>query len=228
MVKVSFVIRTLNEVSSIGKVISLINELKGNFSKEIVIVDSGSTDGTVEVVSEHENVVLLKVEPKDWSWGYSLNLGVARAIGDYIVIISGHCYISEESFLEKSISLLEQNHKVAAVYGQQKPIDNFDPFEEWELFSWYPNMSLHIMDNPKSLIGVSNACCVLKKVAWKLNSFDENAQSMEDGIWAVSIINAGWKLIYSSDIGVYHSHKFDPQYIYRKWFSRTLQGAPFC
>jgi hypothetical protein len=77
------------------------------------------------------------------------------------------------------------------------------------------------------LIGVSNACCILKRAAWELIKFDEDAQSMEDGIWAVSIINAGWKLIYSSNIGVYHSHKFEPQYIYRKWFSRTLQGLLF-
>jgi rhamnosyltransferase len=141
MVKVSFVIRTLNEVNSISRVINLINEIKGDFEKEIVVVDSGSTDGTISIASQYKNVVLLKIEPKEWSWGYSLNVGIERASGDYIVVISGHCYIAEDSFLEKSITLLSQNHNVAALYGKQKPIDGLDPFEEWELFSWYPNIS---------------------------------------------------------------------------------------
>jgi rhamnosyltransferase len=73
----SIVIRCYNEVEHIGGVLDTIaGQSMQDF--EIVVVDSGSTDGTLDVVAGHD-VELVHIEKEDFSFGRSLNMGCARA-----------------------------------------------------------------------------------------------------------------------------------------------------
>lgn len=79
---VSFVIRTKNEGKFIGKVLGLLQkQTYQNF--EIIIVDSGSTDRTLEAVKKFR-VKLIKIKPQDFNYSYALNLGISNAKGIYI------------------------------------------------------------------------------------------------------------------------------------------------
>ena len=71
---VSFVIRTKNEEKLIGKVLkSLWDQTYKNF--EVIIVDSGSTDKTLEIVKKFP-VKLIEIKPKEYNPSYALNLGI--------------------------------------------------------------------------------------------------------------------------------------------------------
>lgn len=86
--KVSFVIRTLNESFWIEKVLkTLLQQDYNNF--EIIIIDSGSKDKTVEIVKRFP-VKLIQIKPEEFHYSYALNLGISKAKGDYIAIISGY------------------------------------------------------------------------------------------------------------------------------------------
>ncbi len=71
--KVSIVIRCHNEAEHIGK---LFAELKRQTftDYEVVVVDSGSDDGTLDIVTS-EDVILEHIRKEDFSFGRSLNLG---------------------------------------------------------------------------------------------------------------------------------------------------------
>lgn len=227
--KVSFIIRTLNEGKTLNEALKRIHLLQDNYGKEIVIVDSGSTDNTLQI-SEKHGAKIVKISKEKWSWGRALNLGIENCTGDYIVLISGHCFISTKDFLIKSISLLE-NKEVAAVYGKQLAIPNIDPFEEYELYSWYPDLDLYkmnfnILTKGKGK-GISNACCVLKKSAWLNVKYNEEVNIFEDLLWALNITKFGYNLCYSNRFSVYHSHLFNVAYIYRKWYWRYFEGLNF-
>lgn len=227
MCKVSFVIRTLNEALTIRKVIDSINSQSFDGGIEIVIVDSGSTDGTLEQVSDVKNVNVYTISGADWSWGRALNVGIQNSTGEYIFIISGHCFLGGDSFISSSLNSFSFSKNIMAVYGRQVAIPKHDPFEEWELYNWYPDVGFKYIQKAHQMIGVSNACCVLRREGWEHIKFNEEAQSLEDAIWALNMLSAGYSIAYNSDVWLYHSHQFNVNYIYRKWFSRVLQALYF-
>ena len=57
--------------------------------REIIIVDSGSTDATLSIASRYP-VRVLHISPNEFSFGRSLNKGCQAASGEFIVIASGH------------------------------------------------------------------------------------------------------------------------------------------
>ncbi len=144
----SFVIRTLNEGRFLKQTLEIINNLEGNFSKEVVIVDSESTDNTVEI-AEQFKCKIVNILQKDWSWGKALNLGIENAKGRYIVILSGHSFIKNPDFLLNAKEFLESDINTAGVYGKQIPIKEINPFEEFEYRKYYPDLEKFVMDNPK-------------------------------------------------------------------------------
>jgi len=219
---ISFVIRTLNEGAYLERTLREISTQATNVAVEVIIVDSGSTDNTLDIARKY-GAKIVHISKENWSWGRSLNLGIENAQGDAVGIISGHCYLASNTFIDTA---LEHLKSYDAIYGRQLPLPRMDPFEEFELSCWYPEERL-IDINADLLVGVSNACCVMRKSAWEQLRFDEDAQSMEDGIWAYNALSRHLKLAYTSEIAVYHSHQFAPDHIYRRWYARTLEGIRF-
>ena len=86
----SIVIRAFNEEKHIGKLLKGI-EQQTIKDIEIVVVDSGSTDGTLEIVKKFD-VKMVNIDAREFTFGRSLNRGIQEARGKYIVIISAHCY----------------------------------------------------------------------------------------------------------------------------------------
>lgn len=70
----SVVIRAFNEEKYIERLIIGITQQTIN-SIEIILVDSGSTDGTLEIVSRYP-VRVVHIRPEDFTFGRSLNLGI--------------------------------------------------------------------------------------------------------------------------------------------------------
>jgi rhamnosyltransferase len=222
MKKFSFVIRTLNEAENLPKTIKIIRNLHGYNETEIIIVDSGSTDKTLEI-AKYFSCVIVNISQDKWSWGRSLNLGIETSTGKYIAIISAHSFIVNKDFLKKSEEILADKN-IAGVYGMQRPIERIDIFEELELSDFFPNLNRHEMDKDSNkFIGVSNACSVIRRDAWEECKYDEYVDSLEDGLWAKDIAKMGYKLVYTNEISIYHSHPFDSQYVYRKWYWRTYE-----
>ena len=225
----SFVIRTYNEGKYIRETLERIEKQKGNFSKEVIIVDSESTDNTVKIAEEY-NCKIIKIPQKNWSWGKALNTGIEKAKGEFIVILSGHSFIKGTDFLINAKKFFDKYEKLAAVYGKQFPILGMNPLEEFEYRNYYPDIDEFIMTNPKKkLIGISNACAVIKKKVWEENKYNEEVQSLEDSLWTKEVLKKGYTAIYTDKIKIYHSHIFNVPYLYKRfyWFIyyNLLEGS---
>ena len=66
---------------------------------EIILVDSGSTDRTLEIASQYP-VRVVHIQPQDFTFGYSLNQGITASHGELIVIASAHVYPVYPDWLE--------------------------------------------------------------------------------------------------------------------------------
>ena len=94
---VSVVLGTYNRLPFLQSTITSIRASKIDFSYEVIVVDGGSTDGTIEWLTAQRDIILIvqhnhetvgaKTRRKR-GWGYFMNLGFKCAEGRYICLIS--------------------------------------------------------------------------------------------------------------------------------------------
>ena len=208
---ISFVIRTNNEEKLIGKVLKvLFQQTCQDF--EVIIVDSGSTDKTLEIVKKFP-IQLIKIKPKEYNPSYALNLGITRGKGKYIGIISGHSLPISKTWLEDGLADFKKNRQVAAVTGHytENPIGYHCQTLGWLLFKFERGPREEFcpwMTNTNSLI---------RKDRWQEYSFDEKLFGCEDYDWACEMLARGYNVIKDPKFSVFHSHPYigRPGYLQR-------------
>lgn len=212
---VSIVLRVKNEARTLNDVLRAVERQRYGEDIDLVLVDSGSTDGTIEIARAH-NCRIFFIKPEDFSWGYALNFGAEKASGDFIVYLSGHCVPVDEFWLEQLLAPFK-DAAVGGVFSRHVPIPEIDPFEAIELeYFWFPAGG----GEPIESDAFSNASCALRRATWEAVKFNEQLLSLEDGEWANRARAAGWKIIYQPRSMVSHSHPPRVENIYRRWFWR--------
>ena len=170
---VSILIRTKNEERFIGQTLSAIFDQEIEVPFEVIVIDSGSTDGTLEIVREFD-VRFYQIKSDKFSFGYALNYGAGLAMGEFIVNLSAHCIPVDSKWLGNLLAPLLSEPSIAATYGNQVPIRGLNPFEEWSLITNFGrNGEAHF----------SNANSIIRKTMCKEYPFDEKAVFAEDYIW---------------------------------------------
>lgn len=99
MIKVSVIMPCLNMVRYIKNCIeSVICQTMKDI--EILIIDAGSTDGTLELLEEYEQkdsrIQIIRSEKK--SYGYQMNVGISLAVGEYIGIVETDDIVQHDMF----------------------------------------------------------------------------------------------------------------------------------
>lgn len=87
----SVIIRTLNEEKYLQELINHIKKQKIELEDEIeiILVDSGSTDLTLEIAKKNDLKILF-IKKENFSFGRSLNIGCSASSGELLIFISGH------------------------------------------------------------------------------------------------------------------------------------------
>ena len=88
--RVSFVVRTYNEAAFLGRLLDVLDAQLGvTASREVIVVDSGSTDGTPDIARDR-GVNLIEISKAAFDYSKALNLGIEQGDGDVIAILSAH------------------------------------------------------------------------------------------------------------------------------------------
>src|SRR2546426_188421 len=103
---------------------------------EIIIIDSGSTDGSLELANTFP-VRIHRIEPAEFNHGETRNLGVKLAKGEFIAMTVQDARPTDERWLERMLMHFE-DPLVAGVCGQQvvphdldkNPLQWFRPYCE--------------------------------------------------------------------------------------------------
>ena len=220
MPKVSIVIRTKNEERYIAQTLDmLIAQKEKDF--EIIIVDSGSTDGTLDIVKKYD-VKLIEIKPEEFTYGYALNIGAEAASGKYLLNLSAHAIPIGADFLNRFLENFNEP-QLAGVYARQIPLPEANPLVAREYLSCYTDERKIQKDNhkTKSLVSeanifFSNVCAMIRKDIWSRFRFDETLPYCEDWEWVRRIQQAGYYVVYEPKVMVYHSHNEPLRQIYRR------------
>lgn len=206
----SIIIRCHNEREHIGRLLRGILEQTVS-DVQIVVVDSGSTDGTLDLV-RHFPVDLVHIAKEDFSFGYALNEGCRVARSEFLVIASAHVYPTYRDWLELLLAPFD-DPQVALVYGKQRG-DERTRFSEGQVFRrWFPDESAVRQSHPFC----NNANAVIRRTLWEEMPYDESLTGLEDLSWAKRALARGYRLAYAAEAEIVHVHEESLAQIFRRY-----------
>jgi rhamnosyltransferase len=200
---VAVVIRAKNEARFLGATLAAICAVDALRPRQLVVVDSGSTDGTQDIVRACPQATLIQIRPAQFTYGYALNLGVANTDADLIATLSAHSLPADQTWLRALIEPFK-NARVAAVYGRQRPRANATILELLGM-----RLTGVLSDTPRILDRkplFSNANGAFRRSLWLDHPFDENVGGAEDIAWVRTMQERGYAIAYQPTAAVYHSH----------------------
>jgi rhamnosyltransferase len=195
---------------------------------EIIVVDSGSTDESLAIVSRYP-VRLLSIDPASFNHGLTRNLGAEAANGEFVVMTVQDALPADVRWLEKLLAGFE-DEKVAGVCGQQivphdpatNPVQWFRPISAAGHFTYsFPDPASFLSlppDTRRSVCGWDDVNAmyrrnVLRKLPFRKTTFGEDAQ------WAMDALLQGYTIVYNYEARVYHYHHEDPGFCFKRTFT---------
>jgi glycosyltransferase involved in cell wall biosynthesis len=176
---ISAVVRTKNSSHVIGGTLQALRN-QSSLPDEVIVVDSGSTDDTLAIVAREwpEAVVLNWPGDKPFSYSGTLNLGIARAQGDLILIVSSHTQLQGTNVISRMKEYLGQFDAVGA-YCHYRPAGD-------ESAGPWPGRLVNVVDGSSfnGINGLWNACSLIRRKAWEEQPFSEEMPTAEDQAWA--------------------------------------------
>ncbi len=197
----SIVIRTHNEARYLPEVLLSVSEQNVPADQhEVVLVDSGSTDTTLDIAQRH-GCRIVHIKQSEFSFGRSLNVGCEAARGKHLVFISGHCVPTRRTWLADLLAPLEAG-SAQITYGRQEGGPE-TKFSEHMLFAkYFPAADL----TPPNEFFCNNANAAVVRDVWAQHRFDETLTGLEDMHFARQVVATGGRVRYVPTASVFHYH----------------------
>jgi glycosyltransferase involved in cell wall biosynthesis len=197
----SIIIRTYNEARHLKVLLDGIrNQTLAAAEYEVILVDSGSQDRTLEIARQG-GCRILNIKPEEFSFGRSLNLGCEAARGRNLVFISGHCVPVKPTWLEDLIRPLG-TQGCALTYGRQQGGERTKFSEEQLFLKYFPPND----EPPPNVFFCNNANAAVIREVWERFRYDETLTGLEDMEFGKRLTASGLKVKYVPGAGVYHYH----------------------
>ncbi|MEW5909802.1 MAG: glycosyltransferase family 2 protein [Thermodesulfobacteriota bacterium] len=228
--RISVVIPTKNAGTAFTFLLEKIRRQAGFKTIEILIVDSGSTDDTLQI-GKHFDAKILPIRPFSFNHGLARNRGADYATGDFLFFITQDALPASDTCMYQMIQAMERDIKIAAVSARQIPRSDADLFGCWQLWHYYHKV-LEIKDDEvfqatpheidrmngrqKRKIGqIDNVFCCIRKDLFDRYRFNPLPYA-EDLDLGLRFLSDGFKLAFLSSVGVIHSHNRSPSYYFKR------------
>ncbi len=203
---------------------------------QLIIVDSGSTDKTVELAMK-AGAEVQRIDPKQFHHAGTRNEALWLANHEKIVFMVQDAIPCSDIWLTSLVHALD-DYPVAAVYTAQIPHDDATPYARFEIESInearghdpviqeieslesYAEMPYN---RAYRMIGLDNVCAIYRKDRLLREPFPE-VDFAEDMAWAQKSLLMGHKILYNPRIQMKHSHNRPPQYA----FCRQIINSFWC
>ncbi|HOF25393.1 MAG TPA: glycosyltransferase family A protein [Anaerolineaceae bacterium] len=206
----SVIIRSYNEEKHLGRLLEGIAQQTVK-DVEIILVDSGSTDGTLTVAARYP-VQVVHIAPEEFTFGRSLNLGIQVASAELLVFASAHVYPVYPDWLEKMLAPFA-DPQIALVYGKQRGGQS-SKYSERQIFaSWYPDDAQQYQESPFC----NNANAAVRRSLALEHPYNETLPGLEDLEWATRMMNAGYKIHYAPEAEIIHVHNETPRAVFNRY-----------
>lgn len=200
---------------------------------EIVAVDSGSRDDSIEVLSAH-GATVLSIDPAEFNHGLTRNLAAESARGEVLVLLSQRSRPVSNHWLAPLIAALG-DPTVVGVCSRVLPRPDADILtrrdgerelsgsterQRKQIGDWnaYREMSAH---ERRVFLNFHTVSAAIRADAWRRTPFRPVRTLGEDLLWAREVVEGGWALVHEPASCVHHSHA----YSIGEWFARNVDDG---
>lgn len=215
----SIILLTKNGRRYIREVLDAVLGHTEPLSREVILIDSGSTDGTWEIADSFP-IRTHRIPPEEFNHGETRNLGarLASPQSRYLVYLTQDA-TPLEGWLENLLRSLRSDSQVAGTFSRHVPRPTCPPpmarlmCTEWEQSGTPKRVVKKMGDigeyerNQAYFAYFSNTSSAIRRTVWEEHPF-KPAEFAEDADWADRVLRAGYTLIYEPSSPVLHSHDY--------------------
>jgi rhamnosyltransferase len=244
---VTLFVPTWNAGSEFPEILKSMQNQKLDRSFEILVIDSGSTDGTLQFLRK-QPVRLIEIPNSEFNHGRTRDRGIREAGGEIVVLAAQDARPADDQWMQRLVDCFA-DRQVAGVYSRQIARPDANPFIRDRLQSWGATSRVFRV---KSVASEAEFDALLPFDKLSCAAFDNVSSSVrrrvaleipfrerrfgEDVDWAHRVLLAGYKIVYQPDSRVIHSHDnsiwyefkrvyLDHQNLYRLFGLHTVPKA---
>ena len=221
---ISIIILTKDAGEGFERVLSRLDDQTYDGDVETLVIDSGSSDATVERAREH-GATVHEIEPERFHHSRTRNLGGDRASGDALVYLSQDASPANDRWLSAMIEPFDDD-ETSIVYGRQIAYPDADPMVSFFYSYFYPETRRRLtrsdvndyrefyIDN----VFLSDVSSAIRADVWDEVRFDPEVDMAEDKDFALRTLERGGSIVYNPLATVYHSHDYDLESLAKRRF----------
>lgn len=172
-INLSIIIVTWNTAKITVKCVETIKKYLKNFNYEIIVVDNGSTDNTVNLFKKDKGIKLIE-NKENLGFSKANNIGVERAEGDYLLFLNSDMELIDSSLI-KMFDYISKNERIGAIGPHFLNIDLtpqasvfppqtiFNAFKEFFLGIKSYSKYLPSLDKISEVSSISGGAIMIKK-----------------------------------------------------------------
>lgn len=207
---VTIILRSFNEAWALADTLAAVRA-QSYRAWELVVIDSGSTDGSQDLIRAAEPIQFFQIQPHEYNPSRVMNTGMRLARSEYGIFLNADATPQGSEWLAPLVSaLIDPN--TAAVFGRQIPRPDcravfacdyercFGPRRESARWGHFFSM-------------VSSG---IRKDIWSKRGFLEKLQYAEDDEYTRWAKAKGYEVVYCPQSVVMHSHNYSPAQAYKR------------
>jgi rhamnosyltransferase len=221
MTETSILIPTKNGAKDLEACLAAIYSQKRTGPFEVIVIDSGSTDATLETARRYP-VRIEQIPPQTFHHARTRNYAAGLAKGEVLVFLSQDAIPASDTWLAAFLSDLKEPG-VGAVYGRQLPKADSGLERRSAFAAMYGGA--RIVKMPMDGVGLghkyyhfSNANSAIWRSVWNATRFPDELKVFEDVGIAKRILDSGWSIVYEPAAAAYHSHDFPARILFKRYF----------
>jgi rhamnosyltransferase len=213
--RVSIVLRSYNEAWALRATLAALKK-QSHRNWELIVFDSGSVDGSVEIIRQAKPAHFVQMLPHEYRPGRVMNRGMELAQSDRVIFLNADATPQGPDWLAPLVAALA-DPTVAAVFGRQIPRPDCEA-------AFARDNEKCFGDNRESARWdhfFSMASSGLRRDVWARRGFLEAMQYSEDDEYTRWCRAQGYTIAYCHDSVVMHSHNYTPRQAYKRSFGEA-------
>jgi rhamnosyltransferase len=232
---VTVAILTYNGETYLRRILEMVGKQEIDGEVEILVIDSGSTDSTLEVVAGFPSVRLHQIPNAEFGHGRTRNLAAELAEGEFVAFLTHDAIPTDTSWLRELLAPFAMDERIVAVMGKQVPRANCFPLLKYEIkgvFAGFgPDFGTTVFYKDEfvrddGVLGAISFYSDVNSAARRDFLVDtipyRDVRYAEDQLFGRDLIEAGYRKAYAGRAAVEHSNDLTLDEYGRRIFDETV------